>query len=108
MRDLKPKFIIENGYIIIGKCELHIDMVKEPKNIAGGGWFHWNDEDKSFLLYGGSADFGPASLTDITDAIKSGNVGERHRPNEFKDFKFYYSTKHQLTDAVQDKVLITI
>lgn len=67
-----PKFIIEDGNLIIAKCTYHKQIAIIESNVQGGGW--WNLKDDCFTLYGESHDFGPASLEDIKKAVKQRKV----------------------------------
>lgn len=69
-----PKFIIEDGNLIISKCKFHNQLVKDTTKVRGGGWFKYADEDKSFTLYGDSYEFGAAKIEDIKKAIDDGQV----------------------------------
>lgn len=79
MIDVFPKFVIETDdelgdCLIISKCTFHKELVTDPTKVKGGGWFKYNHDDKSFILYGDSNDFGKSTLDDIRKCIESGNV----------------------------------
>jgi len=72
-----PKFIIEDGHLIMGKVVFHKHLAKNIENVIGGGWFAYNHEIHTFHLYGDSVDFGPAPFDDIIDAIVNKNVCDK-------------------------------
>lgn len=74
MADVFPKFIVEGNELIIGKCTFHKQLASDPTKVKGGGWWRWKQEEKEFLLYGESDDFGKASIEDIKTCIEAGNV----------------------------------
>lgn len=60
---MKPqKFIIYDNTIILGRVNLHKQLLPENYNqnlVQGGGLFILNKENKTVTLYGTSHDFGP-------------------------------------------------
>lgn len=69
---LFPKFIVENGNLIISRCTFHKELVKNIKKVQGGGWFILTKG--IFILYGDSCDLGNAKFEDIKEAVERGNV----------------------------------
>lgn len=53
-----PKWIIEDGLLKLAICKYHKQLASDPKKVIGGGWFFYEKESKSFVLYGSSHDFG--------------------------------------------------
>lgn len=74
MRDLFPKYIIEDGNLILSKVSFHKEMICDPDKVQGGGWFRYNSETKTFTFHGDSHDFGQATLEDVTKAVKECKV----------------------------------
>jgi hypothetical protein len=72
LEDLHPKFIIEDGNLIISRCNFHKDIVCEEEKVKGGGWFKIKNGEITF--YGSSDDFGAASLEDIKKCVEEGRV----------------------------------
>ncbi len=76
--DLFPKFIIEDGSLIISKVSYHIDIALDIKKVKGGGFFRWAEQvegqKRMLVFYGESTVFGKASIEDIKACIESGNV----------------------------------
>ena len=75
---LNPKFIIEDGNLILSKVVYHKDMVTDMSKVKGGGWFKFDSENKMFTLYGSSDDFGRANIRDIQNCVKSNRVFTNH------------------------------
>lgn len=103
MHELYPKFIIEDGNLIISKVVFHKEMVKDPSKVRGGGWFKWGESaegKKMMIFYGESHDFGRATFEDIVGCVKSGNVyGDRRMyRNITEDFEFGYSTGTEILE----------
>jgi hypothetical protein len=72
--DVFPKFIIEDGNLILSKCIYHKDLVTDETKVKGGGLFKYNAEKNMFTLYGASFDYGAANTEDIKDCISAGKV----------------------------------
>jgi len=62
-----PKWIIENGVLIIAKANYHRDMAKDTTKVVGGGWWDYDKETHTFLLYGLSTDFGQVTDKQFED-----------------------------------------
>ena len=67
--DLFPKFIIEDGNLILSKVTYHKELVSDKNKVKGGGWFVYKPEEKTFIFNGESHDFGKASFEDIKTCI---------------------------------------
>ena len=75
IEDLFPKWILEDGDLIIMKVKYHRDIVtKDRSTVKGGGWFGFNSETKTFRLFGDSHDFGKANIEDVKVAILNDRV----------------------------------
>jgi hypothetical protein len=101
--ELYPKFIIEDGNIIISKVVFHKEIAKDPTKVRGGGWFKWGESEEGkrmLILYGESHDFGRARFEDIVECIRSGNIyGDRRMyRNISEDFEFGYATGTETID----------
>lgn len=73
--DVFKKFIIETDdelgdCLIIAKCTYHKQIVTDEKKVKGGGWWELVD-NKTFLLFGESHEFGRASIEDIKKCIEN-------------------------------------
>lgn len=92
-----PKFIIQDGNLIIGRCMFHKQLSTNTKNVIGGGWYDHNKEDKKFTLFGTSFDFGTASIEDIKNCIELGNVylSRVAEHKKAKNYSFFYRTIHK-------------
>jgi hypothetical protein len=93
-----PKFIVEDGNIIISKCTFHHQLVTNPDKVQGGGMFRY--EDGVFTLYGKSHDYGPAKLGDIQKAISEKKVfsNSRLKRELTSKYKFQYDTGSKIID----------
>lgn len=72
--DVFPKFIIEDGNLILSKCIYHKDLVTDETKVKGGGMFKYNPDKNMFTFYGVSFDYGPAEVEDIKACIEAGRV----------------------------------
>lgn len=95
-----PKFIIEDGKLILMKVTYHKDMVTDKTKVKGGGWFVYSASDNTFTLSGENHDFGKATLEDIRQCIESGNVYSDNRlyRNISKNHKFKYDTGTEIIE----------
>lgn len=98
MYDVFPKFIIEDGNLIIGKCKFHNELVTDKDKVQGGGWFTYRREDNSFTLSGDSHEFGAAKLEDIQKAVTEKKVFARKGPSRnISDLHiFKYNTQSEI------------
>ena len=107
MEDIFPKFIIENDRLTIGKVSFHKDLVFEDKSkVKGGGWFLYIPEDKCFLLYGNSEDFGKADFNDIRKAVLKGWCDDKYSEGHYSDMSYRWSNHNKLEDALRENILI--
>ncbi len=74
-----PKFIIEDGKLILMKVVYHKDIVKDKTKVRGGGSFRYLPETNTFVFSGSSYDFGTAKFEDIKSCVESGNVYSDNR-----------------------------
>lgn len=90
--DVFPKFIIEDGALILQKCTFHNQIVENSINCVRGGWFKFDSGERSFTLYGRSDDFGQASFADISKCVENKEVYSHSLKhiNISNDYKFYY------------------
>jgi hypothetical protein len=59
MFDLEhPKFIINDGMVVMGRVVAHRDLLKDHRKTIGGGWWHYDKDYKIMYLYGTSVEFG--------------------------------------------------
>ena len=91
------KFIIEDDKMILGKIAHHSELTQsDSKKVTGGGWFTYNDKNKSFLFLGDSRRFGKAKIQDIKPIVFKNkvflNTGEL-LDNE--KYSFHYRSKLQ-------------
>lgn len=101
--DKFPKYIIEIDdelglCLIMGKVDFHKRLALDKTMVRGGGWFTYNDEDKSFTFWGDSSDFGRASLENVKAAVENDKVfTNRYLTHSIaKDFKFYYGRQSEI------------
>lgn len=74
MQDVFPKFIIEDGNLILGKCTYHNQLATDRAKVNGGGMYRFEVSTNTFTLYGESQDFGRADLEDIQACFADGKV----------------------------------
>lgn len=93
-----PKFIIENGNLILMKVTYHSEIVTDKTKVKGGGWFTYKTETNTFTLSGDSHDFGKASIEDITKCVLGGRVfsDNQLRRNISNDNIFAYNTGSEI------------
>ncbi len=94
MTNIFPKFIIEDGNLIIGKVEFHKHLVVDKDKCVGGGW--WKINDGICIFSGESIDFGPAPLSLIKKAVEEKKVFTSPAlVNNISDkYKFKYQTSY--------------
>lgn len=72
--DVFPKFIIEDGCLILSKCTYHHELVKDKTKVCGGGWFRYDSKTRTFTFHGNSHDFGTATEEAIQECINKDQV----------------------------------
>ena len=102
-----PKWIIEDGELIIGKVAFHKDLALDKTKVKGGGWFSFDSKKNTFYLYASSEDFGYAKLEDVKNAVESGKVGERNRFWRYKNFNYQFSEKDSIDEAKNSPHIFT-
>lgn len=92
-----PKFIMEDGNIIIGRADFHRDLAWDTTKVQGGGW--WKREDDTFIFYGASTDFGTVDLDELNQAVKDDKVySSRAKTRSMSKFKFKFDTGTEIID----------
>lgn len=66
-----PKFIIEDGNLIISKVTYHKEIATDIKKVKGGGWYRINLDEKTIIFHGESHDFGKALLEDVKTCVEN-------------------------------------
>lgn len=90
-----PKFIIEDGKLIIGKVFYHKDLCTDPTKVKGGGWFY-NKDINEIVFHKDSHDFGKASLEDVKSCVINNCVVDKRGDKILIGYKFYYDTGSEL------------
>jgi hypothetical protein len=90
--ELKPKWIIEDGCLVIGKVLFHVDLTADADKCVGGGYYHCDVATKTFHLYGTSDKFGSAPKEAVMACISTGKVGNFHDETRYADWNFTWST----------------
>ena len=75
MKNIFPKWIFEDDFIVIRKCTFHKDIVENIPDVRGGGLFYFHRDTNTFILYGSSHDFGKANPEAVQRAIADGRYG---------------------------------
>ena len=98
--DFYPKYIIEDGNLILSKCTYHKNLVTDAEKVQGGGWFRYNHDEKTFTFYDDSHEYGRASLEDVQKAVDEYKVyaNKRIRRSIAINFKFVYDTGSELIE----------
>ena len=94
--DVFPKFIIEDGNLIIAKATYHRQIAHDINLVTGGGW--WRRKDNIFTLYGDSDQFGKATLEAIAECIKEKKVYTNYTCSHSiaDEHLFFYDTGSEL------------
>ena len=94
----KPKFIIQDGELRMGRVVMHKDLASEDgSKPVGGGFWYFDMDVKIMYLYGKSHDFGEVKVEDFEDIWL--------RPS-LEDMTIYFSTESDLELAKQNNVII--
>ena len=72
MSDVFPKFVIEDGDLIIANCTYHKEIVTDTSKVIGGGF--WQKVNEFYIFSGSSYEFGKAKLEDIKACIANKRV----------------------------------
>jgi len=70
------KFVINDGWLIIGQVEFHEDLIKgrdRSKTVGGGRW-HYEKDINTIYFYGESTDFGSVTKEEFDAAFKQPSV----------------------------------
>ena len=96
------KFIIEGERIILGKVDIHSELMQtnDKQNVKGGGFCLYDYERNTFILFGGSSEFGKAKIQDIKPVIFNNKVYTdigiaNDEPLSKHEYNFVYRSKHQ-------------
>ena len=100
--DILNKFIIEGERIILGKVDIHSELMQtdDKQNVKGGGFCLYDSVTNTFILFGSSSEFGKAKIQDIKPIVFNDKVYadigitndellSKHK------FNFVYRSKHQ-------------
>ena len=100
--DILNKFIIEGERIILGKVDIHSELMQtdDKQNVKGGGFCLYDSVTKTFILFGSSSEFGKAKIQDIkpiifNDKVYTDAVVLNDRLLSKHKFNFVYRSKHQ-------------
>lgn len=108
--DVFPKFIIEDGNLILAKVTYHNQLVTDKDKVKGGGWFKFNQQENKFVFYGDSHDFGAASFDDIKNCVEGGKVFNSkylHRNISHKHHFAYFTGTETIDFVVKDTKYIS-
>lgn len=90
------KFIINDGYLIIGDVEFHEDLVSKSSDknkTAGGGRWHIDRDKKIIYFWGNSVDFGQVTKEEFDAAFKQPSV---------EMFDIVFSHKTDFNDVINE------
>lgn len=106
VEDLKLKWIIQDGHLILGKVKYHTELVTDLAKVKGGGLWDMDIDSNVILLYGSSSDYGYASIEDVSAAVQAGNCDATHREGRYNEFSYFYSTFYKLEEAKHNRLVI--
>lgn len=70
---IAKKFVINDGWLILGQVELHEELVRGRdygKTVGGGRW-HVDEQDRNTIyFYGSSVDFGKVTREQFEESFK--------------------------------------
>lgn len=94
------KFIIQDDKLILMKVTFHKEIVTNPTNVKGGGWFKYVSETNTFIFSGDSYDFGKAKFDDIKQCVENGEVYSDNRlfRNISNRHNFAYNTECEIIE----------
>jgi len=52
------KFIVEDDYMVMSRCEFHRQLVTDSNKVKGGGLYRYDKDKKCYILFGTSQEFG--------------------------------------------------
>ena len=93
----KPKWIIQNNELRIGRVVSHSDLADKEGKVMGGGWWEYDRDSHTLYLYNKSYDYGQVEEDDFEDVWV--------RPS-MEDATIYFSKAMKLEDAKKNNVLI--
>ena len=100
--DILNKFIIENDKIILGNVDIHSELMQtdNKQSVKGGGFCLYDRKSNTFILFGGSSEFGKAKIQDIKPVIFNNKVYTNTGVLDDKllnnyEYNFIYRSKHQ-------------
>ena len=95
MSDVFPKFIIEDGDLIIANCSYHEEIATNVKEVKSGGY--WQRVNDFFIFSGNSFQFGKAKIEDIKACIENKKVFiGKARANNVSNYGFAYDTGYEI------------
>ena len=89
MSDVFPKFVIEDGDLIIANCTYHKEMLNDVTKVKGGGF--WHRVNDFYIFSGESCHYGKAKIEDIKACVANKRVfigKERKKNVSDKGFAF--------------------
>lgn len=105
MKDVYPKFIIEDNIVKIGKCTFHKEMCDNKKNVIGGGWYHILLEEKILYFYDRSMDFGTVTFEQLQEAKKNG-AHRKRLTKLFTDYEWRFSEESSYWNATKNYKIV--
>ena len=89
--DVEPKWIVEDGCLIIGRVTYHHELscTNDQTKVKGGGYWHIDKENKILHLYGESTTYSYCKSEDIMECVRAGKVGTWANEEQFRDYYIY-------------------
>lgn len=75
---MAKKFVINDGYLILGDVEFHEDLVKSKcrnkSKTVGGGMWHFDKPNNTIYFWGHSVDYGQVTKEQLDAAFKQPSI----------------------------------
>lgn len=95
----KPKFIVQDGMLRMGRVVNHSDLMNENGGeVVGGGWWEFDREENILYLYSESIEFGQIKDVSVFENI--------YVQPSMENTKIFFSTEMSLNGAKENNILI--
>lgn len=91
------KFIINDGWLIMGDVKAHCELAREHDTTKGGGLWAVDLDNRTVYLFSASTEYGAARKEDIKEVLVAGNYSEG-----LKGFQFRWSYEPKFSDALNN------
>jgi len=95
---MNQKFIIIEGRFVMGRVEMHKDLVYDSsEKPIGGGWWHISNDRTKAYFYASSLDFGVVTREQFIEALNNSYI-----PGGICEMEIYFSTENSLSDVINN------